>query len=102
VTKEQKPVGGSLSWSLSTSNMRKPSQENTSLEMGIQSRNELILEIAAEVELERVGEDDNKDDSDKKDAPTAPVATVVPAAALVVAPEVDAKEEEDPEMLISK
>jgi hypothetical protein len=53
-------------------------QENMSLEMGIQSRNELIMEIAAEVGLNRMGEDDN----DEEDAPAA--------LAVAATPEVDA------------
>jgi hypothetical protein len=35
-----------------------------SLELGIQSRNELVMEMAAEMGLDRMGEDDNEDDDD--------------------------------------
>jgi hypothetical protein len=62
--------------------------ENTTMELEIQSCNEIVLEMAAEMGLDRMGEDD--DDDDKGDA-------AEPAAAT---PEVVAEEEEDPEMLI--
>jgi hypothetical protein len=76
-------------------------EETMSLEQGIQSCNELVLEMAA-----RMGEDDSEDD-DEEDAPAtstaAPHVEAAPAAAPTTAtPEVAAKEEEDLEMLIPK
>jgi hypothetical protein len=66
------------------------------LELVIQSCNELVLEMAAEMGLDRMGVDDNEDDSDEEDATAAPAI----AAPTAIAPEVAAKEEEHPEMLI--
>jgi hypothetical protein len=62
------------------------------LELVIQSCNELVLEMAAEMGLDRMG----VDDSDEEDATAAPAI----AAPTAIAPEVAAKEEEHPEMLI--
>jgi hypothetical protein len=67
-------------------------QENASLELGIQSRNELIEEMAAEMGLDRMGEDYDDDEN----GATEDTAAAAPAAA---APKVAVKEE-DPEMLI--
>jgi hypothetical protein len=39
-------------------------QENTSLELGIQPCNELVLEMAVEMELDRMGEDNNDNDDE--------------------------------------
>jgi hypothetical protein len=39
-----------------------------SLELGIQSCNELVMEMAAEMGLDRMGEDDNEDDDDEGDS----------------------------------
>jgi hypothetical protein len=52
------------------------------LELGIQSRNELVLEMAAKMGLDMMGEDDNKDEDDggERDA-AAPAATAAPAVA---------------------
>jgi hypothetical protein len=63
-----------------------------SLELGIQSRNELVLEMATEMSLKRMGEDDKEDDDNEGD--------VVEDTAAAATPEVVAKEEEDSEMLI--
>jgi chromosome segregation ATPase len=78
-------------------------QENTSLELGIQSCDELILEIATEMGLDRTGEDNNEEDSEDKDddddggdAATAPAAAP-PATAT---PEMVVEDEEDPDMTI--
>jgi hypothetical protein len=67
-------------------------QENARLELGIQSRNELIEEMAAEMGLDRMGEDYDDDEN----GATEDTAAAAPAAA---APKVAVKEE-DPEMLI--
>jgi hypothetical protein len=50
------------------------------LELGIQSRNELVLEMATEMGLNRMGEDDNEDDDDEGDATedTAPPHLLLP------------------------
>jgi hypothetical protein len=92
--------------------IEKLKQESATLELGIQSCNELILDIVAETRLDRMRENDNEgdsededddddDDDDGGDATTAPCvappADTTPAAA---APELVAEEEEDPEMLI--
>jgi hypothetical protein len=93
--------------------IKKLKQESTTLELGIQSCNELILDIVTETRLDRMGENDNEgdsededddddDDDDGGDATTAPgvapPADTTPAAA--AAPKLVAEEEEDPEMLI--
>jgi hypothetical protein len=71
-------------------------EENTSLEQGIQSLNDLFLEIAAEMGLDRMGEADSDDEDDGGDA----AALAASATLVVTAPEVVAEEEEDLEMLI--
>jgi hypothetical protein len=83
-------------------------QENMSLELGIQSHNELILEIATKMGLDRMGEDDNEDEDDDRGDAAAPAiaastvatapASVAPAAA--TAPKVVAEVEEDLGMMI--
>jgi hypothetical protein len=90
--------------------IEKLKQENTSLELGIQSCSELILEIAAETGLDKMGEDGNEhdcededDDNDGGDAAAPPaVAATTDAAPAATAPELDVEEEEDLEMLISE
>jgi hypothetical protein len=86
-------------------------KENTTLELMVQSCDELILEIATKTRLSRMGEDNHEDDSKDKDYDdendggdaTAPPAVTPPAdatpaaAALQLAVE---EEEEDLEMLI--
>jgi hypothetical protein len=67
-------------------------KENMSLELGIQSRNELVMEMAAEIGLDWMGENDNKEEDDDEDNAMEDTATT--------APEVATEEEEDPEMLI--
>jgi hypothetical protein len=64
----------------------------TTLQGMIQSRDELILEMAEEYELNRMGENDNDDDENNDDegnavAPPAPVPAVMPEEIV---------EEEDP------
>jgi hypothetical protein len=60
------------------------------LELGIQSHNELVLEVAAEMGLDGMGENDNENDDDNEEvvatipAADAPVATI-PAAITPVA-----------------
>jgi hypothetical protein len=85
-------------------------KENTTLELMVQSCDELILEIATKTRLSRMGEDNHEDDSKDKDDndendggdATAPPAVTPPAdatpaaAALQLAVE---EEEEDLEML---
>jgi hypothetical protein len=59
-------------------------EQKTTLEGMIQSRDELIMEMAEEYGLNRLGEDDedeDEDDDDKENA-TAPPTPVPPAAAL--------------------
>jgi hypothetical protein len=70
-------------------------QENTSLELGIQSRNELIGEIAAEIGLDRMGEDDNEDDNDEDDDKGDVVDDTIAAAPEDVMDEGNAAEEEE-------
>jgi hypothetical protein len=78
-------------------------KENMTLEMVIQSRDELIMEIAAETRLGKMGEDDNEDDNDDDDEDgrdvATPPATVPPAAAATLELVVE-EEEEGLEMLI--
>jgi hypothetical protein len=67
-------------------------EEKTTLEGMIQSRDELILEMAEEYGLNRMGENDNNEDEDDDDegnaiAPPAPEPAVVPE---------EIGEEEDP------
>jgi hypothetical protein len=67
-------------------------EERTTLEGMIQSRDELILKMAEEYELNRMGEnDDDKDENDDDEgntvAPTAPTPAAVPEEIV---------EEEDP------
>jgi hypothetical protein len=71
-------------------------EENMSLEQGIQSLNDLFLEIATEMGLDRMGEADSDDEDDGGDA----AALAASATLVVTAPEVVAEEEEDLEMLI--
>jgi phosphopantothenoylcysteine synthetase/decarboxylase len=75
----------------------KLTQENMSLELGIQSCNELVMEMATEMRLDRMGEDTNEDDDDDEGDSTEDTAATAPTAATS---EVAAEEEEDPEMLI--
>jgi hypothetical protein len=70
-------------------------QENTSLELGIQSRNELIGEIAAEIGLDRMGEDDNEDDNDEDDDKGDVVDDTIAATPEDVMDEGNAAEEEE-------
>jgi hypothetical protein len=58
-------------------------------------RHPTILEMAAEMRLDKMGEDYIEDD-DEEDTPTTPTAAPPAAAAPVLA----TKEEEDPKMLI--
>jgi hypothetical protein len=58
-------------------------EEKTTLEVMIQSRDELIMEIAQEYGLNRMGENDDKEDEDADDegnavTPTAPTPATVP------------------------
>jgi hypothetical protein len=86
-----------LTHSLNEEALVKLKQENTSLELGMQSHNELVMEIATEMVLNRMGEDDNEeDDDDEGDAMEDTIAT----APTVANPEDVAEEEEDSEMLI--
>jgi hypothetical protein len=67
-------------------------EEKTTLEGMIQSRDELILEMAEEYGLNRMGENDDEQDEDDDDegnaiAPPAPAPTAVPEKIV---------EEEDP------
>jgi hypothetical protein len=62
------------------------------LELVIQSCNELVLEMATEMSLERMGEDDKEDDDNEGD--------VVEDTTAATTPEVVAKEEEDSEMFM--
>jgi hypothetical protein len=86
-------------------NMKK---ENATLELMVQSCDELIKEIATETGLDRMGEDDDEDDNEDEDDDdggdvAAPPATMPPADATpaTVAPElVVEEEEEDKEMMI--
>jgi chromosome segregation ATPase len=60
---------------------QKLKEEKTTLEGMIQSRDELIMEIAEEYELNHMGEnDDDEDDDDKRNtiAPPAPMPAAVP------------------------
>jgi hypothetical protein len=51
-----------------------------SLELEIQSHNELVLEVAAEMGLDGMGENDNEnDDNDEEDVATVP-ASIAPVA----------------------
>jgi hypothetical protein len=64
-------------------------EENTTLEGMIQSRNELILEMAEEYGLNHMGEnDDNEDDDDEGNAvaPPAPAPADVPEEIIEEAP----------------
>jgi hypothetical protein len=82
-------------------------KENATLEQMVRSNDELIMEIATETRLDRMGDDDHEDDDvddsegeddddDRGDA-AAPLATVPPAdIAFAIATE----EEEDSEMMI--
>jgi hypothetical protein len=71
---------------------RKLREEKTTLEGMIQSRDELILEMAKEYGLNRMGENDNNEDEDDDDEGNA-IAPPAPAPAAM--PE-DIVEEEDP------
>jgi chromosome segregation ATPase len=91
--------------------IEKLKQENATLKLGIQSLNELILEIATETRLNGMGEDDNEnnnneddDDDDGGDASVLPTAAPPPATTppTNAAPELVVEEEEDSEMLISE
>ena len=62
-------------------------EERTTLEEKIQSHDELILEMAEEYGLNRMGENDNDDDEGNAVAPLAPVPASVPEEIV---------EEEDP------
>jgi hypothetical protein len=58
-------------------------EEKTTLEGMIQSRDELIMEMAEEYGLNRMGENDNEEDKDDDDegnavAPPAPAPVAVP------------------------
>jgi hypothetical protein len=62
---------------------QKLKEEKTTLEGMIQSRDELIIEMTEEYELNRTGENDNDEDEDDDDegnaiAPPAPVPAAVP------------------------
>jgi hypothetical protein len=62
---------------------QKLKEEKTTLEGMIQSRDELIMEMVEEYELNRMGENDDDEDEDDDDegnavAPHAPTPTVVP------------------------
>jgi hypothetical protein len=80
------------------------------LDQGIQSHDELVLERAAEMGLDRMGEDNNEDDNDDNDdegdASTPPtampptVAAPTAAPAVTATPKVAIEEEEDPDMLV--
>jgi hypothetical protein len=82
-------------------------KENATLEQMVRSYDELIMEIATETRLDRMGDDDHEDDDvddsegeddddDRGDA-AAPLATVPPSdIAFAIATE----EEEDSEMMI--
>jgi hypothetical protein len=62
---------------------QKLKEENTKLEGMVESRDELITEIAKEIGLDRMGEDaeaEDEDDNDGGDTATLPVA-VAPLAA---------------------
>jgi hypothetical protein len=67
-------------------------EERTTLEGMIQSRDELILEMAEEYELNHIGENDDDEDENDNDEGNA-VAPPAPAPAIV--PE-EIVEEEDP------
>jgi hypothetical protein len=64
---------------------QRPREERTTLEGMIQSRDELILEMAEEYELNRIGE--NNDDEGNAVAPPAPAPAAMPEEIV---------EEEDP------
>jgi hypothetical protein len=55
---------------------QRPREERTTLEGMIQSRDELILEMAEEYELNRIGE--NNDDEGNAVAPPAPAPAAMP------------------------
>jgi hypothetical protein len=88
--------------------IEKLKKENTTLEGMVQSRDELIMEIATKTGLNRMGEDDHEDDDeddnddedddddDRGDA-VAPSPTTAPPAA---APEFVVEEEEDLEEMV--
>jgi hypothetical protein len=71
-------------------------QENTSLELGIQSCDELILQIAAEMGLDKMGQNDSEEEEEDDNEGDA----AAPATRPAVAAKVDAEEVEDPDMLI--
>jgi uncharacterized protein YdcH (DUF465 family) len=94
--------------------VKKLKKENATLELMVQSHDELIMEIAAETELNRMGKDDDKHEDngndDKGDDVASPAAVPPPAiaphaaaATIAAAPElIVVEEEEDQEMLISE
>jgi hypothetical protein len=62
---------------------QKPREEKTTLEGMIQSRDELILEMAEEYGLNRMGENDDNEDEDDDDegntvTPPAPAPAAMP------------------------
>jgi hypothetical protein len=65
-------------------------EEKTTLEGMIQSRDELIMEMAEEYALNRMGENDNEEDKDDDDEGNA---VTPPAPAPVAVPEEIIKEE---------
>jgi hypothetical protein len=65
-------------------------EEKTTLEGMIQSRDELIMEMAEEYGLNRMGENDNEEDKDDDDEGNA---VTPPAPAPVAVPEEIIKEE---------
>jgi hypothetical protein len=88
-------------------------KENLTMELIVQSCDELILEIDSEIRLDRIGEDDNKDKDDDDnddggDTAAPPTTAPLPAAAppadatpATTALELDVEEEEeDLELLI--
>jgi hypothetical protein len=64
---------------------QKLKEENTKLEGMVESRHDLIMEIAKEIGLDRMGEDDeaNDDDDDHRGDTDAPPVVVVPPPAPV-------------------
>jgi hypothetical protein len=74
---------------------QKLKEEKTALEGMIQSRDELIMEMAKEYGLNRMGENDNNEDGDDERNATTPPTPVPPA----VVPEEIVKEEALMEMV---
>jgi hypothetical protein len=65
--------------------VEKLKQENMTMGLGIQSRNELVLEMAAEMGLNRMREADNKDDDDDNGGDASATATTTPTPATPIA-----------------